>query len=279
MSEGILYLVATPIGNLADMTYRAVDLLKTVDIIYAEDTRQTKKLLNHYMIETPLDSYHQHNEMGKSDTVIAKCLAGQSVALVSDAGTPRLSDPGDTLIAKAVEAHIKIVPIPGASALLTALVASPFPMHEFTFIGFIPTQKKAQKALLNRLKAMPGLLVLYEAPHRINATLKALFEGLGERPIYIGRELTKKFEEHLHLTLAKDLEIKAPRGEYVIIVEGNHRPIELDDDYASHVELLMADGLSEKDAIKEVAHVRNLKKNTVYMAYQQYKKEAEDGSK
>lgn len=278
MEPGTLYLVSTPIGHLSDMTYRAVEVLSTVEIIYAEDTRQTKKLLNHYDIKTRLDSYHQHNEMGKSESIISQLLAGNSVALVSDAGTPRLSDPGDTLMQKAYEAGVNISPVPGASALLSALVSSPFPMDEFTFIGFIPTQKKAQKSLWTRLKEMPGLLVFYEAPHRINATLNALYEGLGSRPIYLGRELTKKFEEHTVLTLSESLEIKAPKGEYVIIVQGNQAPVDLDDDYIPHIELLMADGLSEKDAIKHVAQVRNLKKNTVYMAYQRHKKEDDHGS-
>lgn len=278
MATGKLYLVSTPIGNLSDMTYRAVEILKTVDVIYAEDTRQTKKLLNHYEITTRLDSYHQHNELGKSDQVIEGVLSGKSVALVSDAGTPRLSDPGDTLIQKAYEKEVPICPIPGASALLSALVSSPFAMGEFTFIGFIPTQKKAQKILFKRLQDTPGLLVFYEAPHRINATLKALFEGLGRRSIYVGRELTKKFEEHALMTLSESLEISTPKGEYVIIVEGNHTPLDLGDDYIAHVELLLADGLSEKEAIKHVASVRNMKKNTVYMAYQRHKKEDDHGS-
>lgn len=278
MEPGTLYLVSTPIGNLADMTYRAVEVLNAVEIIYAEDTRQTKKLLNHYAISTRLDSYHQHNEMSKSESIIAQLSAGKSVALVSDAGTPRLSDPGDTLIQKAYEAKVPVCPVPGASALLSALVSSPFSMGEFTFIGFIPTQKKAQKALWSRIKEMPGLLVFYEAPHRINATLKALYEGLGERAIYVGRELTKKFEEHALFTLSKSLEIKAPKGEYVIIIEGDQAPLDLGDDYIAHIELLMADGLSEKDAIKHVAQVRNLKKNIVYMAYQRHKKEDDHGS-
>lgn len=278
MAQGSIYLVSTPIGNLADMTYRAIEVLKSVDMIYAEDTRQTKKLLQHYEITTRLDSYHQHNEMSKSDVILAHLAEGKSIALVSDAGTPRLSDPGDTLIEKAYKAEVNIHPIPGASALLSALVSSPFPMREFTFIGFIPSQKKAQKALWNRLKDIPGLLVFYEAPHRINATLKALYEGLGERALYMGRELTKKFEEHRWLTLNESLEIKAPKGEYVIIVSGNQAPIELGDDYVSHIELLMADGLSEKEAIKHVANARNLKKNTVYMAFQRHKKEDDHGA-
>lgn len=278
MALGTLYLVSTPIGNLSDITYRAVEILKAVEIIYAEDTRQTKKLLNHYEIMTRLDSYHQHNEMGKSDHVINLVQSGKSVALVSDAGTPRLSDPGDTLIQKAYEKGVPICPIPGASALLSALVSSPFSMGEFTFIGFIPTQKKAQKILFNRLREMPGLLVFYEAPHRINATLKALFEGLGSRAIYVGRELTKKFEQHTLMTLSESLEISTPKGEYVIIVKGDEAPLELGDDYIEHVELLLADGLSEKDAIKQVATLRNLKKNTVYMAYQRHKKEDDHGS-
>ena len=278
MTTGHLYIVATPIGHLDDMTVRAIETLKAVDLIYAEDTRTTKKLLNHYSISTRVDSYHQHNEMEKSATIIEQLKAGKSLALVSDAGTPRLSDPGDRLLEKVYEAGLTPTPIPGASALLTALVSSPFPIQEFTFIGFIPTQKKAQKALFNRLQESPALHIFYEAPHRINKTLKALYEGFGKRPVYIGRELTKKFEEHTLLTLSESLELEAPRGEYVIIMKGNQAPLELDDDYIAHIELLMADGTSEKDAIKHAAHARNLPKNTVYMAYQRHKKEGSDGN-
>lgn len=276
METAKIYLVSTPIGNLSDMTYRAIETLNMVEVIYAEDTRETKKLLNHYAIDTPLKSYHQHNELFKVDAIIEQVKNGSSVAVVSDAGTPRLSDPGDALIEKAYEAGVDVSPIPGASALLSALVSSPFRMDEFTFIGFIPMQNKAKNRLLNRLKEAPGTLVFYEAPHRINATLKDLARGLGPRLAYLGRELTKKFEEHQLITLDASFILPEPRGEYVIIVKGNETPIELDDDYINHIDILMADGLSEKDAIKKVANDRNLKKNTVYMAYQAYKKEGND---
>lgn len=276
METAKIYLVSTPIGNLSDMTYRAIETLNMVEVIYAEDTRETKKLLNHYAIDTPLKSYHQHNELFKVDAIIEQVKNGSSVAVVSDAGTPRLSDPGDALIEKAYEAGVDVSPIPGASALLSALVSSPFRMDEFTFIGFIPMQNKAKNRLFNRLKEAPGTLVFYEAPHRINATLKDLARGLGPRLAYLGRELTKKFEEHQLITLDASFILPEPRGEYVIIVKGNETPIELDDDYINHIDILMADGLSEKDAIKKVANDRNLKKNTVYMAYQAYKKEGND---
>lgn len=276
METAKIYLVSTPIGNLSDMTYRAIETINMVEVIYAEDTRETKKLLNHYAIDTPLKSYHQHNELFKVDAIIEQVKNGSSVAVVSDAGTPRLSDPGDALIEKAYEAGVDVSPIPGASALLSALVSSPFRMDEFTFIGFIPMQNKAKNRLFNRLKEAPGTLVFYEAPHRINATLKDLARGLGPRLAYLGRELTKKFEEHQLITLDASFILPEPRGEYVIIVKGNETPIELDDDYINHIDILMADGLSEKDAIKKVANDRNLKKNTVYMAYQAYKKEGND---
>lgn len=276
MSKGKCYIVATPIGHLSDITYRAISTLKEVDIIYAEDTRTSLTLLNHYDIHTPVKSYHMHNELSMSEKMIEQLLSGKSIALISDAGTPRISDPGDVLIKALYENEITVVPIPGASAITTSLMAAPFSLEEFTFIGFIPSQKKKQNLLFKRIKHYPGLLVFYEAPHRINATLKILYDHLDERPIFIGREMTKKFETFELKTLSKEIEIASPRGEYVIIVKGAKETIDYPDDYIEHIEILKADGLSEKEAIKHVASVRKIPKNEVYMAYQQVKKEGHD---
>lgn len=276
MNNGTLYIVATPIGNLSDMTFRAVNTLKAVDLIYAEDTRTSSVLMNHYDIKTPLKSYHMHNESSMSQTITENLKQGKNVALISDAGTPRISDPGDVLIQTLYENALNVVPIPGASATTTALMASPFSLEEFTFIGFIPTQKKKQTNLFKRIKHYPGVLVFYEAPHRINVTLQVLFEHLGSRDIFIAREMTKKFETFETKTLSKTLSIDSPRGEYVIIVKGDSSEKEYPDDYIEHIEILRADGYSEMEAIKHVATLRKTTKNTVYMAYQRAKKEGLD---
>lgn len=272
---GSFYIVSTPIGHLDDITIRAINTLKSVAFIYAEDTRQTSKLLKHYAIKTPLISLHEHNELARINEIISKLEEDLSVALVSDAGTPRISDPGDQIVPQLIEHGIKIVPIPGPSALLTALVTAPFELHEFTFIGFIPHQKKAQKTLFDRIKNYPGVLVFYEAPHRINATLKVMYEHLGSRLVSTARELTKMYETCETFTLSETFEIPAPRGEYVIMVKGFYGTLALPDDYLEHYEILRADGWSEKDAIKEVAHARKIPKNTVYMAVKNTKKESE----
>jgi 16S rRNA (cytidine1402-2'-O)-methyltransferase len=269
-----LYIVSTPIGHLDDITIRAINTLKEVALIYAEDTRQTRKLCRHYDIDTPLVSLHEHNEIGRIEEIKNKILEGQSVALVSDAGTPRISDPGDQLVKALILEGIKVIPIPGASALLAALVTSPFKLNEFTFIGFIPHQKKAQKNLLERIKTYPGTLVFYEAPHRLNQTLNTLHQYLGERRVATAKELTKMYETHARFTLKEGLEINDVKGEYVIMVEGFSGTIELPDDYLEHFEILRADGWEEKDAIKEVARLRNVPKNTVYMVVQNAKKGA-----
>lgn len=266
------YIVSTPIGHLDDITIRAINTLKEVDTIYAEDTRQTLKLCRHYDIKTPLVSLHEHNETHRIEEIIAKLDEGKSLALVSDAGTPRISDPGDQLVKSLIEKGIKVTPIPGASALLSALVTSPFSLNEFTFIGFIPHQKKAQKLLLERIKNYPGVLVFYEAPHRLNQTLLVLYQTLGERRVSTAKELTKMYETHHHFNLSETTHFDDIKGEYVIMVEGFSGVIELPDDYLEHYEILRADGWEEKDAIKEVARLRKVPKNTVYMAVQNAKK-------
>jgi 16S rRNA (cytidine1402-2'-O)-methyltransferase len=272
--SGSLMIVSTPIGNLEDITFRAINVLKSVSTIYAEDTRQTLKIMRHYQIETPLLSLHEHNEKSRIEEIKAKLDDGLDVALVSDAGTPRISDPGDLVVKELIEAGYKIVPIPGASAIMAALVTAPFNLNEFTFFGFIPHQNKKQKELFDRIKHYPGVLVFYEAPHRVNATLKTLFDHLGPRVAVTARELTKIYETIDHFTLSEQMEIAQPKGEYVIMVKGFSGTLELPEDYLEHVDILISDGWSEKDAIKEVASLRKIPKNTVYMAVQNAKKGA-----
>ena len=275
-----LYLISTPIGNLEDFTFRAVNLLREVNLIYAEDTRRARILMQHYDIKTPLKSYHAHNEKGRVDEMLGALKEGQSLALISDAGTPRISDPGDVIVPAVIDAGYPVVPIPGASALLSALMGARQDVQAFTFLGFLPLQNKARKTLLSRFKETPETLVFYEAPHRILATLKALYEAFGSRQVTLAKELTKKFETFYDFTLQETIEIPEIRGEYVIIIEGAKAMIPLtQEDMLEHVQLLIEDGYSEMDAIKEVANIRKLKKNVVYMAFQQHKQSStEEGS-
>lgn len=218
---GILYVVATPIGNLEDVTLRALRVLKEVSIIAAEDTRRTARLLQHYSISTRTTSLHEHNERARAPSLVARLLAGESVALVSDAGTPGLSDPGAHLVESAHAAGIRVEPVPGPSAALALVSATGFSTGEFLFLGFPPNRSKARKNWLSAVSKLPFLLVIYEAPHRIQATLQDLLDVLGDRTAALGRELTKVHEElvvrpiseHVRLTLE-------PRGEYVLVVQG-----------------------------------------------------------
>jgi 16S rRNA (cytidine1402-2'-O)-methyltransferase len=268
-----LYIVATPIGNLEDITYRAVNILKTVDVIYAEDTRTSGILLKHYGIETHMKSYHKHNERARNDTIIEALNEGKYIALISDAGTPLISDPGETLVHDVIQANYPVVSIPGPSAFLTALTASPITTHPFLFHGFLPAKENAQKKQLSRLKDYTETLIFYEAPHRINQTLKTMYDVFGSRRVTLARELTKHYEEYRHFTLDEHASINDLKGEMVIIVEGSHdeKPLSKDD-AITHIELLIDDGLSEKEAIKTAAKTRDMKKNEVYMAYQNHKK-------
>ncbi|MFW6318897.1 MAG: 16S rRNA (cytidine(1402)-2'-O)-methyltransferase [Bacillota bacterium] len=268
-----LYIVSTPIGNLEDITYRAVNILKTVDVIYAEDTRTSAVLLKHYNIETHMKSYHKHNERARNDMIIESLNEGKHIALISDAGTPLISDPGETLVQDVISANYPVVSIPGPTAFLTALTASPISTHPFVFFGFLPAKENTQKKQLSQLKHYQETLIFYEAPHRINQTLKVLYEVLGNRRVTLARELTKHYEEYRHFTLEDHTEITDLKGEMVIIVEGSKDDAPLSkDDAIAHIELLIEDGLSEKEAIKTAAKTRNMKKNEVYMAYQNHKK-------
>jgi 16S rRNA (cytidine1402-2'-O)-methyltransferase len=222
IQNGALYLVATPIGNLEDITYRAVKVLASVDIIAAEDTRKTKILLDHYSISKPMMSYYSYNEKARAPQLIEKLLAGQSVALVSDAGTPGISDPAFHIVQQALEHAIAVIPIPGPAACITALIASGLPTDRFVFEGFLPL-KKGRKTKFALLQSESRTIIIYESPHRVIKTLTDIQTYLGERNVVVARELTKKFEEIVRGSVPSvlaELEKKTPRGEYVVLIEG-----------------------------------------------------------
>ena len=222
IQNGTLYLVATPIGNLEDITYRAVKVLTSVDLIAAEDTRKTKILLDHYHISKPMMSYYSYNEQARAPQLIEKLLAGQTIALVSDAGTPGISDPAFHIVQQALENGIAIIPIPGPAAFIAALVASGLPTDRFVFEGFLPL-KKGRKTKFELLKSENRTIIIYESPHRIIKTLTDIQTALGNRHVVIARELTKKFEEIVRGAVSSvltELTKKSPRGEYVVIIEG-----------------------------------------------------------
>jgi 16S rRNA (cytidine1402-2'-O)-methyltransferase len=222
LSSGVLYLVATPIGNLEDITYRAVKVLGSVDLIAAEDTRKTKILLDHYNISKPMMSYYSYNEKTRAPQLIEKLLAGHSIAIVSDAGTPGISDPAFHIVQHAIENNISIIPIPGPTAFISALIASGLPTDRFVFEGFLPL-KKGRKKKFELLKSESRTIILYESPHRIRKTLSEIFGNFGNRNVVVARELTKKFEEIVRgpiQSVLAEMEKKEPRGEYVIVIEG-----------------------------------------------------------
>nr|WP_259548570.1 16S rRNA (cytidine(1402)-2'-O)-methyltransferase [Heyndrickxia oleronia] len=279
-SKGILYLVPTPIGNLEDMTYRAVRILKEAHIIAAEDTRNTKKLCHYFDIQTPITSYHEHNKEISAKNLISKLLLGEKVALVSDAGMPSISDPGYELVVQVLEENITVVPLPGANAALTALIASGINPQPFYFYGFLSRNKKERRAELENLINKTETFILYEAPHRLKETLKAMSEVLGNRNIVLCRELTKKFEEFLRGTIdeiIKWFEANEVRGEFCIVVEGNHESMENEQEpwwteisMIDHVNHYMDQKkLTSKEAIKQVAKERNLPKREVYQTFHQ----------
>ena len=275
-APGTLYLVATPIGNLEDMTFRAVRTLKECDIIAAEDTRQTRKLLSHFEISPrQLFSYHEHNKAASGPELIRYIIEGKNLALVSDAGLPAISDPGADLVALAVAEGISVVPVPGANAALSALIASGLSTRGFTFAGFLPRERKDIREWLTRLKPSQETLLFYESPHRVGKTLAYMLEGLGNRRVVLARELTKRYEEFLRGTIEECiawLEEHPPLGEYVIVVEGESpeeaaaasaawwQPLDL----AAHVAHYEASGLPRKEAMKQTAADRGLSKRDVY---------------
>jgi 16S rRNA (cytidine1402-2'-O)-methyltransferase len=266
--QGLLYLVATPIGNLEDITYRAVRVLHESTLIACEDTRQTRKLLDHYQIRKPTISYHEHNEAERAAELIARILAGDTIALVSDAGMPLVSDPGYRLVRAAIDAGITVFPIPGASASLTALAASGLPTDSFRFGGFLPAKEGQRARLLESLADEQATLIFYEAPHRILEALLAVDAALGPRPVVMARELTKLHEEFLrgtareiHAQLAARDSIK---GEITLLIGKADAPPPDDTPLEEAVEALVREGVPRMDAIKQVARRRGLPKREVY---------------
>ena len=271
--NGRLYLCATPIGNLGDITYRAVELLRTADLIAAEDTRHTRGLLAHYDIHTPMTSYHEHNKDRKGPELIARMQAGETIVCVSDAGLPGIADPGGDLARRAIAEGIPVTPLPGANAALSALICAGLPLEGFTFVGFLPRKEKKRRELLARVAAYPETLIFYEAPHRLRETLDALAESLGRaRQACAARELTKKFEEFRRAPLGELSDYyreNEPRGEFVIVVAGadenaadDGEEMSLIEHYAAHI----AAGLDKKEAMRRTAQERGISRRDVYQA-------------
>lgn len=270
---GKLYIVATPIGNLEDITLRALRVLKEVDLIAAEDTRQTLKLLNHYEINKPLISYHRHNEETKSEILIEKLRNGENIALVSDAGTPGICDPGEEVIKKAIEDNIEVIPIPGACAMINALIVSGISTKEFEFLGFLPLNKKLRRQKLKEIENSSKTIIIYEAPHKMKTTLGDLKEVLKDRKIVLARELTKIHEEFIRKSIDELLsEIDTIKGEMILIIEGNKIDTEECKNFdeislEDHYKLYEEKGLNKKEIIKQIAKDRNVNKNEIYMYF------------
>lgn len=269
---GTLYLVATPIGNLGDFSPRGVETLERADFIAAEDTRVSMKLLNHFGIKKPLVSYHEHNRASAGQTILARLLAGETCALVTDAGTPAISDPGEDLVRLCGENNIAVEAIPGCCAAICALAVSGLPTGRFTFEGFLPANKKERRTALLRLQGEERTMVFHEAPHKLRATLSDMAEILGDRPVALCRELTKLHEETLRTTLSAAVALYAerePRGEYVLVVAGA-RPMEEPavtlEEGVSRVQHLREDGIKMKEAVRSVAGQTALNKNELYDA-------------
>lgn len=282
IGSGILYLCATPIGNLEDITYRVLRVLREVDLIAAEDTRHTRKLLSHYQIHTPLTSYFEHNKVEKGAYLLRKLQEGTSIALVSDAGMPGISDPGYELVVGAIEAGITVVPVPGPSAILAALVVSGLPTDRFVFEGFLPRRKMERQRRLEVLKEEPRTIVLFEAPHRLVSLLEAIRENWGERRLAVVRELTKKFEGVQRGTTSELLQyfsVNPPRGEITLVIQGfatAAAPAALPTDPGQQVAALEAQGLTRKEAIKEAARLLGRPKREVYRAVLQAEGELDE---
>lgn len=269
--NGKLYIVATPIGNLEDITLRALNILKEVDVIAAEDTRQTLKLLNHYEITKHLISYHRHNEEVKSKIIIDKLKNGENIALVSDAGTPGISDPGEEVIKLAIEENIEVVPIPGACAMINALICSGINTKEFTFLGFLPLNKKLRKEKLGEIKEINKTVILYEAPHKISNTLKDLEGIIEDRKIVLAREITKIHEEFIRGTIDELIDKSNDlKGEIVIIIEGSYKEKKndlLNLTLEEHYDIYEKQGLSKNEIIKKISKDRKTNKNEIYQYF------------
>ena len=272
---GTLYLCATPIGNLGDITLRVIELLKECDIIAAEDTRNTLKLLNHFNIDTPMTSYHEHNKVSKGPVLIEMLKEGKNIALVTDAGMPGISDPGEDMARLCHEEGIKVTVAPGASAAVTALVLSGMSARRYVFEGFLPTDKKERAYVLESLSKETRTTVFYEAPHRLTETLEVLLKAAGNRNAACVREITKKFEEVKKDSLENLLSYykeNPPKGEFVVIVEGLNKDVLRQEEISSwenipleeHMEIYISKGMSEKDAMKQVAKDRGVSKRDIY---------------
>ena len=274
MNYGILYVVATPIGNLEDITLRAVKILKEVDLIAAEDTRHTLKLLNHFEISKPLISYYRHNEDTKSDVLLEKLKSGKNIALVSDAGTPGICDPGAEIIGKCIEENINVIPIPGACAMINSLICSGIDTKEFSFLGFLPLNKKLRRNKLDEIKKINKTVIIYEAPHKLDTTLKDLQQILdNDRKIVIAREITKIHEEFIRGKNIDDLIEKSKdiKGEIVILIEGN-KNIEQDNNLLEmsledHYNYYEEQGFEKKEIVKRIAKDRKVNKNEIYQYF------------
>lgn len=274
---GTLYLCATPIGNLEDTTYRAVRVLQEVDLIAAEDTRNSIKLLNHFEIKTPMTSYHEYNKIEKGHKLVEKLLDDTDIALITDAGTPGISDPGEELVKMCHEAGVTVTAVPGAAACITALTISGQGTRRFAFEAFLPTDKKERQAVLEEMKNETRTIVMYEAPHRLVRTLELLVDTLGDRGVSICRELTKKHETVYKTTLSEALahyKEETPRGECVIVIEGKSRKALEEEAQAQweslsieeHMEHYLSQGMDKKAAMKQVAKDRGISKRDVYQA-------------
>lgn len=264
-----LYICGTPIGNLEDMSNRVLRIFREVDAIYAEDTRHTVKLLNYFEIKNKLESYHEHNKMEKGPRIIQRLKNGENIALVSDAGMPGISDPGEDLVKLCIENDVEFEVISGPTAFVVALIQSGFDTRKFIFEGFLDRNKKVREVRLEKIKDHDQTLIFYESPHRLNKTLKSILEILGDRNISVSREITKKYEEVLRFKASEAVEYyneNNPRGEFVIVVEGNTEEIiiEYTMSIKDHIVEIMETGKTKKEAIKEVAKLRNVDKNEVY---------------
>ena len=275
---GTLYLCATPIGNLEDITYRVLRTLKEVDLIAAEDTRNSIRLLNHFEIKTPMTSYHEYNKIDKAYQLVAKMREGKNIALITDAGTPGISDPGEDIVRICYEEGIPVTSLPGAAACITALTMSGLPTRRFAFEAFLPKDKKEHQAVLEELKTETRTIIIYEAPHHLVRTLQELHDTLGgDRRLTICRELTKRHEEKLQMTLADSLsyyEVNEPRGEYVLIIAGRSREEMKKEEQAGwealsleeHMAHYESQGIDRKEAMKRVAKDRGVSKRDIYQA-------------
>lgn len=269
--HGVLYLVATPIGNLDDITMRALKVLNEVDFIAAEDTRHTLKLLNHFNIQKPMISYYEHNIRERGEKIIKRLKEGQSAALVSDAGTPAISDPGEDIVRLCAEENIKVCPVPGAVAAINALICSGLSTSRFSFEGFLSVNKKSRADHLESVKNSQYTLIFYEAPHKLLRTLNDMLESFGNRKITVCREITKKYEEFLHTTLKDAIEHfndTPPKGEFVLVIEGakeQEKTSEFDNmTVLEHINYYIESGLDKKEAMKKVALDRGVSKREVY---------------